>query len=91
VWKYHSHCFAFPQALPKLLLSVPWEDPSAVKQAHRILETWDRLSPFTALQVRRHPPPFLPFSPCSAVCSLGPTHRTAEGGRHTTHTHTHNR
>jgi hypothetical protein len=55
VWKYHSHCFAFPQALPKLLLSVPWEDPSAVKQAHRILETWDRLSPFTALQVRRHP------------------------------------
>lgn len=51
VWKYHSHCFAFPQALPKLLLSVPWEDPSAVKQAHRILETWDRLSPFTALQL----------------------------------------
>lgn len=40
-----------PLALPKVLLSVHWNDASQVDEAHRLLFKWRRMSPLAALEL----------------------------------------
>ena len=40
LWKYRNYCSSFPNLLPKLLLSLNWNSPPYVMEAHRYLTLW---------------------------------------------------
>jgi len=40
-----------PESLPKLMLAVPWMDPEAVSEAHKLLDKWPLINPLLALEL----------------------------------------
>jgi phosphatidylinositol-4,5-bisphosphate 3-kinase len=51
VWRHRSFLTSSARALPKFLLSVPWNNADAVQEAHRLLDVWQRPTPIDALQL----------------------------------------
>lgn len=51
LWSCREHLTEIPEALPKVLLSVRWDDYQCVEQAHRLLDEWVRPQPLDALQL----------------------------------------
>eukprot|EP01113_Clastostelium_recurvatum_P032806 TRINITY_DN4264_c0_g1_i2.p1 TRINITY_DN4264_c0_g1~~TRINITY_DN4264_c0_g1_i2.p1 ORF type:complete len:1541 (+),score=313.05 TRINITY_DN4264_c0_g1_i2:38-4660(+) len=51
LWTFRYYCRTFPHALPKVLLSVEWTQPAAVREAHRLLIIYPALAPADALEL----------------------------------------
>lgn len=51
LWAHPSYCKRIPSALPKFMLSVPWNNRFAVAKAHRLLGEWAPLDTLDALEV----------------------------------------
>ncbi|KNC46264.1 hypothetical protein, variant [Thecamonas trahens ATCC 50062] len=51
LWKARYTLVHTPEALPKFLLSVKWDDPSQVQEVHRLLDVWAPLDPVDSLEL----------------------------------------
>ena len=51
LWSNRFFLTSMPQALPKFLLSIHWDEPIQVKEAHKLLKIWARPSPLQALEL----------------------------------------
>ena len=51
VWSHREQLVKSPNALPKYLLSVPWNRREAVWETHRLLKIWEKLTPEAALEL----------------------------------------
>lgn len=49
LWKYRNYCSAFPNLLSKFLLSLNWNSPPYVMEAHRYLTLWAKPSATQAI------------------------------------------
>ena len=68
VWKNRKLLTNYPRALPKLLLSVQWDQPDDVAEVHMLLYMWRRMEPVDALQLldSRFPDQKYVLMPCSS-------------------------
>ncbi|KAL6057890.1 Phosphatidylinositol 4,5-bisphosphate 3-kinase catalytic subunit alpha isoform, variant 2 [Balamuthia mandrillaris] len=52
LWTYRGYCSTKPEALPKFLSSVPWNEPDKAREALRLLAVWAPCeSPIDALEL----------------------------------------
>ena len=51
LWSHRDDLVSMPHALPKFLLSVPWNRREAVWEVHRLLSVWAKLTPEAALEL----------------------------------------
>ena len=51
IWSHRETLVKMPNALPKYLLSVPWNRREAVWETHRLLKIWAKLTPEAALEL----------------------------------------
>ena len=51
IWSHRETLVKIPNALPKYLLSVPWNRREAVWETHRLLKLWEKLTPEAALEL----------------------------------------
>ena len=51
IWSHRELLLKVPHALPKYLLSVPWNRREAVWETHRLLKIWSKLTPEAALEL----------------------------------------
>jgi len=51
LWALRHYSMLFPQVLPRLMLSVPWTQATAVDEAHSLISRWPKLKPYDALEL----------------------------------------
>ena len=51
VWNARDRLTKIPLSLPKVLLSVQWDQPHIVSEMHTLLYMWERMEPLQALQL----------------------------------------
>ncbi|KAK5582911.1 hypothetical protein RB653_004500 [Dictyostelium firmibasis] len=51
LWTLRHYSILFPQVLPRLMLSVPWTQATAVDEAISLLDRWPKLKPYEALEL----------------------------------------
>eukprot|EP00698_Gefionella_okellyi_P004479 TRINITY_DN1411_c0_g1_i1.p1 TRINITY_DN1411_c0_g1~~TRINITY_DN1411_c0_g1_i1.p1 ORF type:complete len:1066 (+),score=200.57 TRINITY_DN1411_c0_g1_i1:65-3199(+) len=51
LWAHPTYCKQFPAALPKFMLSVPWNNRFCVAKAHRLLSEWAPVATYDALEL----------------------------------------
>ena len=51
VWQARDQLTQIPNALPKVLLSVKWDQPDIVSEMHTLLYMWKRMEPLQALSL----------------------------------------
>ena len=51
VWKCRHHLLGYPEALPKFLQSVRWDDCMGVEEAYLLMDKWRAPEPLDALQL----------------------------------------
>eukprot|EP00727_Mastigamoeba_balamuthi_P013498 m51a1_g8771 putative phosphatidylinositol- -diphosphate 3-kinase (1513) ;mRNA; r:160021-166529 len=51
LWKHRSFLRKMPTSIPKLMLAVPWTEPSAVAEVHTALDEWPLIDPVAALEL----------------------------------------
>ncbi|GAM25539.1 hypothetical protein SAMD00019534_087140 [Acytostelium subglobosum LB1] len=51
LWALRHYATQYPQLLPRLMLSVPWTQPSAVDEIHALIDKWAILNPYDALEL----------------------------------------
>ncbi|KAF2075085.1 hypothetical protein CYY_003605 [Polysphondylium violaceum] len=51
VWKYRNYLKNIPKSIPKVILSVPWDNPASVTELYHLLEIWPSLDPVDCLEL----------------------------------------
>ncbi|EGG14122.1 phosphatidylinositol-4,5-diphosphate 3-kinase [Cavenderia fasciculata] len=51
LWALRHYAMLFPQVLPRLMLSVPWNNPACVDEIHSFIDRWPRLKAYDALEL----------------------------------------
>jgi len=51
VWQCREHLTVLPEALPKFLKAVKWDDAASTAEAHRLLQLWKPPTPSQALEL----------------------------------------